>query len=400
MIGGASVIPIALLGELRIHGHSGMALQAFGVDMLKKQLGDKYMPHCAPPRRIQFLDACVGGFEAGIGEDVQTAEWMWADQEEIAHRKRLKVNPPPVVNDTAGMSAARNFMRNAQGGAADHQRDPLSLSLSPDAIAHASAQRPGQRHVQAHPGVKTEPGAEQKHTSPQKRIPGLGTWETVDPDEPGANGNVSLGALGPHGKFSVLRLDPAASPQAVALRESASPKPVSWLQPSMLPQSQGFCHLAQPSTLLPPRAPQYGGAPAYEAMDIYADIYGGDTYGAHHNFYYAADDFYQPPLPSEPYEEEEAPPLPDEPPPPLPDEPPPPLDGNEVIGYSPQRMHHEAPMSQEALPPPAPQAYPPDSPPPPLPDEPPPPLPDEQYEENAQVRFSLTLLQCTHTVPA
>ena len=91
----------------------------------------------------------------------------------------------------------------------------------------------------------------------------------------------------PFGKFSGLKLTGAfpeeglhghaASPQPV------SPQPVSWLQPSAH-CSQPFRHQpgdppSQPGSLAPPCAPQYGGgAPAYEAMDVYADIYGDDVY--------------------------------------------------------------------------------------------------------------------------
>lgn len=356
--------------------------------MLQKQLGDKYEPHCAPPTSVRFLNACVGKFESSLGEDPHTAEWMWADQEEIAHRKRLKITPPPVVRDIAAEKAALNFMLNAQGKGDASQHD------APDASAVAKTDSDTQPDDKVVPAV--EPGNKRKHVSPQKRIPGLGTWEFVDPDELEADkehsdaANISGGAVqGPHGKFSGLKLT-RVSPQETVCGDSASPQPVSWLQPSRHASDTAQRHSqqygnSQPGSLLPPCAPQYGGAPAYEAMDVYADIYGADAYGAQqYNTYYAADDYYQPPLPSEPYEAEEAPPLPDEPPPPLPDEPPlPPPDSS---------------MHEAALPPPPPQVQPlPESPPPPLPDEPPPPLPDEPYEEHIQVSLPHTIC-CLGTV--
>jgi hypothetical protein len=347
--------------------------QALGVDMLKKRLGDKYEAQCPPPKTVRFLNACVGKFEAAVGDDPYTAEWMWADAEEIQHRKRLRIEPPAAVHDHAGLIAAQKFMRNAQGMAVipdQHQKPSVSANAASDSQV----------------GLEGQPvEAPQKRASPEKEkpIPGLGAgWETVNPDEQNvakdhSDTNAADGvSRGPHGRFSGLKLT-GASPSDTLFQESASPQPVSWLQPGIhRSQNDGQQHEAhsQQSSLLPPWAPQYGGAPAYEAMDVYADIYGGDAYGAQqYNSYYAADDCYQPPLPSEPYQVDEPPPLPDEPPPPLPDGPPPPPDahGHDVLPPPPLK----ALSSQEV----------PQSPPPPLPDEPPPPLPDEPYDGNMQV---------------
>jgi hypothetical protein len=58
---------------------------------------------------------CAGSFEADLGDNPHTAGLIWADEEESERRKRLKVVPPPMEQDHAGIMAAQNFMRNAQG---------------------------------------------------------------------------------------------------------------------------------------------------------------------------------------------------------------------------------------------------------------------------------------------
>lgn len=347
--------------------------------MLKKQLGDKYAPQCAPPSCIRFLNAAVGKFETSIGDDPYTAAWMWADEEEVAHRKRLKIEPPAVRHDPKA-EAQTKPAHAAQEPAPKAEPDTADTSTAFNAQqSSASETKPIDSSIQAtdKADVSVEPKA--SLVTPQKQPPGLGTWEVVDPDDdrsgPDTATNITHSASqqpkGPFGKFSGLKLT-GASPQTELYSNSASPQPVSWLQP-------GANHLSHPEPLLPPAAPQYG-APAYEVMDVYAgDMYGGDTYGAQqYSSYHAADDFYQPPLPSEPYAPEEAPPLPDEPPPPLPDEPPPPpapVSSDVGLPLLPVAMHAPPPQPDEA--------------PPPLPDEPPPPLPDEPYDASIQVRFRL-----------
>jgi hypothetical protein len=349
-------------------------VQVLGANILKTRLGNKYEPQCAPPSAIHYLNASVGSFEAALGDDPHTAEWMWADEEEIHHRKRLKIEPPPVVHDHEGMLAAQKFMRNAQGMATvpeKQQRPSLSANTAADASDCVEDQR-------------IEQPQKCESSENDQQMMGLGEgWETVEPDEQSVakdDNAVALGdgpQAGPHGKFPGLKLT-GSSPPDTLFEETASPQPVSWLQPRMNHSQQYGQHVQhikpKHTSLLPPCAPQYGRAPSYEAIDVCQDL--GNTYQVYQqDGYYGMPDYYQPPLPSEPYEEEKAPPLPDEPPPPLPDEPPP------------------LPMAHwhEELPPPPPRNRAaqevPQSPPPPLPDEPPPPLPDEPYAGHIQVHL-------------
>ena len=251
--------------------------------MLKDRLGEKYAPQSAPPSSIRFLNACVGKFEPSVGEDVATAEWMWADEEEIAHRKRHKINPPPVVHDKAALAAAKDFMNNAQGKGAVSQGAVIQADVKASVVSNTDDDT--QLDAPA-----AEPGNKRKRVTPEKKIPGLGTWETVAPDENEAGGEhgdaadasteVSSSRIG---KFAGLKLTGAS--ETTVFADTASPKPVSWLQHSV-PPSPPYGHeqrdtFSTMGSLVPPGAPQYGG-------DAYAvDIFGADAYGAQqYNSYY------------------------------------------------------------------------------------------------------------------